>query len=122
MSTSLAERPAPPPATVVPVLDRDRPVGAWIIERDRVVFRPVIDLTGLAGALLAFSAVAVTAVAASRRRTAIGAVTMGPGGWVSVKGTGTPRLRSDAHRPWWAHLLGAHPLVVDTKPRRPRHR
>jgi len=121
MSTSLAIRPSPPAVTVVPVLDGERPIGAWIVRPDGVVFRPVIDLTGLAGALLALSAaVAVTTVAVTRRRAAIGAVTMGHGGWVSVKGTTSPRVRTDSPRPWWARLLGAHPLVIEDKPRRRR--
>jgi len=37
-------------------------------------------------------------------------ITMGPGGWVSFKGTAAaPRLRGP-HRPWWAVLLRARPL------------
>ncbi|GAA4607404.1 hypothetical protein BJY16_006318 [Actinoplanes octamycinicus] len=100
--------------TVLPVTDKDRPVGAWIIDADTAVFRPVVDVTRLAGAALAAAgaitvAVAVTAVTA-RRRPMIGAVTMGPGGWVSVKRAGRPRLRSAEQRPWWAHLIGAHRL------------
>jgi hypothetical protein len=51
-------------------------------------------------------------VAAARRRRAIGAVTMGPGGWVSVKRSACPPLRDGSPRPWWARLLGAHRLVV----------
>lgn len=101
--------------TVLPVTDNDRPVGAWIIGPDTAVYRPVIDVTRLAGAMLAATgavvvAVAVT-VATARHRPAIGAITMGPGGWVSVKRAGRPPLRSAETRPWWAHLLGAHRMA-----------
>jgi hypothetical protein len=110
--------PAPAAAvTVTPVLDGERPVGAWIAGPDSAVFRPVIDVTRLAGtALAAAGAVAiatVTVAAATRRRPAIGSVTMGPGGWVSVKRAPAPPLRSGAARPWWARLLRAHRLVVE---------
>jgi hypothetical protein len=103
--------------TVTPVLDGERPVGAWIAGPDSAVFRPVIDVTRLVGtALAAAGAVAiatVTVAAATRRRPAIGSVTMGPGGWVSVKRAPTPPLRSGAARPWWARLLRARRLVVE---------
>ncbi|GAA2673562.1 hypothetical protein [Actinoplanes palleronii] len=100
--------------TVLPVTDGDRPVGAWIVGPDTAVYRPVVDVTRLAGAALAAAgavAIAVAAGAAARSRPAIGAVTMGPGGWVSIKRTGCPPLRSAEHRPWWARLIGAHRLV-----------
>jgi hypothetical protein len=106
---------APATVTVIPVVDGERPVGAWITGPDTATFRPVIDVTRLAGAVLAAVgavSVAVTvAAAANRRRPEIGAVTMGPGGWVSIKRTGLPPLRADAPRPWWARLLRAHRLV-----------
>jgi hypothetical protein len=56
--------------------------------------------------------IALSAAVAVRRRPAIGTVTMGPGGWVSLKRAGAPPLRS-APRPWWAHVLKAHRLVVE---------
>ncbi|WP_097321499.1 hypothetical protein [Paractinoplanes atraurantiacus] len=68
-----------------------------------------MDVTALAAA----TAVAVAGVAiavAARRRPAIGSVTMGPGGWVSLKRAAQPPLREK--RPWWAHLLRAHRLVA----------
>jgi hypothetical protein len=118
MTTSLDGRPAATaaPVTVLPITDGDRPIGAWVVGPDTATFRPVIDVTRLTAAALACVgavtvAVAVTALAA-RSRPAIGAVTMGPGGWVSVKRAGFPPLRSDERRPWWAHLLGAHRLVA----------
>jgi hypothetical protein len=77
--------------------------------------RPAVDLTrlGLAAlATVAVSVVAVSAAVAVRRPPAIGSVTMGPGGWVSLKRTGTPPLRDGAPRPWWARVLRARRLVV----------
>jgi hypothetical protein len=59
--------------------------------------------------------IATAAVAAVRRRPAIGAVTMGPGGWVSVKRSACPPLRDGSPRPWWARLIGAHRLVVKSR-------
>jgi hypothetical protein len=98
---------------VIEVADGARPIGAWIVGPDSAQFRPVVDVSRLAGAGLAVvAAVAIVRAAAGRRRPAIGTVTMGPGGWVSVKRCGTPPLRSAARRPWWARLLGAHRLVV----------
>lgn len=137
---------AAPPVSAGPVIvavtDGDRTIGAWIVDSVGVTYRPVVDLTRLAATVLAATgavAVAISVAAActaNRRRPSIGSVTMGPGGWVSVKRTPAPRLRSAApaprrsalvvprrsaaasprvsataeHRPWWAHLLGAHRL------------
>ena len=105
--------------TVVPVMDGDRQVGAWLVGTESATYRPVVDVTRLAGAALAAAAaaIAVTAVvAATRRRPAIGRVTMGPGGWVSVKRAACPPLHDGSPRPWWARLLGAHRLVVESRP------
>ncbi|MCA2216663.1 hypothetical protein [Jidongwangia harbinensis] len=77
--------------------------------------RPAVDLTrlGLAAlATVAVSAVAASAAVALRRPPAIGSVSMGPGGWVSLKRTGAPPLRDGTPRPWWARLLRARRLVV----------
>jgi hypothetical protein len=92
---------------VIPVMAGDREVGAWITGPGGTVYRPVIDVTWLAGAVLAAAAVAVAATAAARPRTAIGRVTMGPGGWVSLKGLPRPRMQAEPERPLWARLLGA---------------
>jgi hypothetical protein len=101
--------------TVVEVRQGERPIGAYLINDHTAEYRPAVDLTrlGLAAlATVAVSAVAVSAAVAVRRRPAIGTVTMGPGGWVSLKRTGGPPLRDGAHRPWWAHLLRARRLVA----------
>ena len=103
---------------VIPVTDGDRPVGAWVVGPESAAFHPVIDVTRLAGAVLAATGAiviaTVTVAATTRRRPEIGAVTMGPGGWVSVKRTARPALRSSTRRPWWARLLRAHRLVVQS--------
>jgi hypothetical protein len=101
------------PVTVLPVTDGERPVGAWIVGPGTASFRPVVDVTRLAGVALAAAVALAVAVGATagRRRPEIGTVTMGPGGWVSLKHTASPPLRSGTPRPWWAHLLRARRLV-----------
>ena len=115
MTTSIDGRIAAAPATVtvLPVVDGERPVGAWIVGPGGATFRPVVDVTRLAGVVLAaIGTAAVAAVAvAGRRRPEIGAVTMGPGGWVSIKRTALPPLRPGTPRPWWARALRARRLV-----------
>jgi len=93
-----------------------RPVGVVIVDRDGVRCRPVVDIEHLAWCAVAaagLSAAAAVAATAARRRPAIGSVTMGPGGWVSLKGTVLPPLRPRTRRPWWARLLGARRHVID---------
>ena len=99
--------------------DRVRPVGVFVVDGDGVRFRPVVDQHRLAGYALAATAVvsaAVAVVGALRRGPAIGAVTMGPGGWVSLRNSVAPALRAERRpavtRPRWARLLHADRLVV----------
>ncbi|MEV0429697.1 hypothetical protein [Micromonospora sp. NPDC050495] len=110
------ELPGPSGTALVPVTQAGRPVGAFVLSRGRVRYRPVVDPDQLvAAAAGAFAVAALTtavAVLARRRPPAIGAVTMGPGGWVSLRGARVPALRPD-RRPWWARLLRARRLVVD---------
>jgi len=95
------------------VRNGDRPVGAYVTGPGGTRYRPVVDVTAISAlATVAVTAVAVSAGVALRRRPAIGTVTMGPGGWVSLKGAGAPALRPARRRPWWARLLRAHRLVV----------
>jgi hypothetical protein len=104
---------------VVPVGRPDgcgRPVAVVIADRDGVRLRPVVDIERLAWCAVTATAIAATAVVASavsRRRPAIGSVSMGPGGWVSLKGAPLPTLRPADRRPWWARLLRARRLVVE---------
>ena len=108
---------------VVPVGRADgcgRPVAVVIADRDGARLRPVIDLQRLAWCAVTATALAAAAVAAGTaarsaalRRPAIGSVSMGPGGWVSLKGVALPPLRPADRHPWWARLLGAHRLTVE---------
>lgn len=99
--------------TVTPVRRGDREIGAYVDGR----FVPAVDATTVALAALASAAVATAGVSvglALRRRPAIGTVTMGPGGWISLKHSARPALRaSRTARPWWARLLRARRLVVE---------
>ncbi|GAB2584090.1 hypothetical protein Aab01nite_54590 [Paractinoplanes abujensis] len=101
------------PITVTPVRRGDREIGAYIDGR----FVPAVDATTVALAALATAAVATAGISvgfALRRRPAIGTVTMGPGGWVSLKRTTRPALKAGRPaRPWWARLLRARRLVVE---------
>jgi hypothetical protein len=113
-ATPLVVRP-PGQVTVTPVRDGSREIGAWITGPGGATYRPVIDVARLMGTVVAAaSAVAIASavvVATARRRPAIGQVTMGPGGWVSIKGLPRPSLRPESPRPWWARLLRAHRLT-----------
>jgi hypothetical protein len=114
MDTRISGRPD---VTVVPVHHGEREVGAYVLGPDRTTYVPAVDATRIAMAALGAATVMTVAVSigtALRRRPAIGTVTMGPGGWVSLKRTATPPLRDATPRPWWARLLRAHRLVVQS--------
>ena len=103
------------PPTVTAVHRRGRPVGAYVVQAGSVRFVPVVDINQLVlGGLgwAAATAVAI-AVASGRRRVGIGAVTMGPGGWISLRNATAAGLRPARSRPWWARLLRAQRLVVE---------
>ncbi|MFG2167988.1 hypothetical protein [Micromonospora chersina] len=110
--------PGTPAAALVPVTHAGRPVGAFVVAGGRVRYRRLADpdrlVAAAAGAFaMAALAAAVGVVATARRRPpAIRSVTMGPGGWVSLRGASLPPLRPD-RRPWWARALRARRLVVD---------
>jgi hypothetical protein len=100
----------------VPLQDRvvlmhrdDRPVGA-LVEGDGVQW---VDCRPPRAGTLAIAALAVTGATAvglrwAARPTTIRRITMGPGGWVSVRGA-KPAV-APAARPWWARLLRAYRL------------
>jgi hypothetical protein len=118
--TSVAQRvtngvPITDTPTVCLVHHRGRPVGAYVVDAGSVRFVPVVDLNRLVlGGLGCAAATAVAlAVAVGRRRVGIGSVTMGPGGWISLKNATAAGLRPARARPWWARLLRAHRLVVE---------
>jgi hypothetical protein len=105
------------PVTVVPIRNGRRTIGAYIVSRDSARFEPATDVTPIAVTALGVAAIIGVAVAlatAARRPPAIRSVTMGPGGWVSLKGTVLPPLHGTgtSARPWWARALGARRLVV----------
>ena len=113
MTTTIERGPV-----LIPVRSGDREIGAYTVGPDQTTFVPAVDVTALVLGSMATATVTAVAVAigvALRRRPAIGAVTMGPGGWVSLKRTSRPPLRAttSTHRPWWARALRAHRLVVE---------
>ncbi|MEU1840765.1 hypothetical protein [Micromonospora chersina] len=112
------ELPGTPAAALVPVTRAGRPVGAFVLAGGRVRYRRLADpdrlVAAAAGAFAVAALVATVGVVATARRRppAIRTVTMGPGGWVSLRGAPLPPLRPD-RRPWWARALRARRLVVD---------
>ena len=109
MSTTIEAHPE-----VIPVRRGEREIGAYVVGAQQVRYVPAVDMTAVLAAAVATAAV-VSVGMAVRGRPAIGTVSMGPGGWISLKRTSRPRLRAapKAGRPWWAHLLRAHRLVVE---------
>lgn len=109
--------PEQPDVALVTVHRDGRTVGAYVLGNGKVRYRPVVDLGDVLSAATAMVTVVAigAAVAVARRRPpAVRAVTMGPGGWVSFRGTSAPALRQPANpRPWWARLLRARRLVVE---------
>ncbi len=107
---------AVPTTSVVPVSRGSGPssrvLGVVLTDRDGCRWQRTSDVDRLVTvATLTGGAVAATAlVAAAVRRPSphVDRITMGPGGWVSLKGTSVPRPRT--RRPWWAVLLRARPL------------
>ena len=103
-------------------MGRARPLGALEVRNGRVRWHPVVDVTRVVTtAEIVLGAVAVASRLARRPSPAVARVTMGPGGWVSMKGGAmavrparrlwrrtrpTPGIR----RPWWARLLAATAL------------
>ena len=104
-----------------------RPMGAFVVRDGRVRWHPAIDVTRvLTTAELALGAVLVARRLAARPSGAKALVTMGPGGWVSMKGGAMAvrpaergwrrrRTRTTAppvhtRRPWWARVLSARTL------------
>ena len=98
-----------------------RPMGAFVVRDGRVRWHPVLDVTRvLTTAELVVGAVLVARQLAARPGAARAAVSMGPGGWVSMKGgvmavrparrlwrRQHPASAPAARRPWWARLLAA---------------
>jgi hypothetical protein len=103
----------------------DRPMGAFVVRNGRVRWHPAFDVTRVvATAELVLGGVLIARQLAKRPGSAKALVTMGPGGWVSMKGgvmavrpadRAWRRLRPapaapPTRRPWWARLLSARAL------------
>jgi hypothetical protein len=101
--------PAAP--SVVPVTHGDRTIGVVVIDGQgsRWQRTPDLDRVLTVATVTGGAVAAVGLVAAAVGRPRVQRITMGPGGWVSFRGAGSPRLRG-VRRPWWAHLLRARPL------------
>jgi len=104
-----------------------RPLGAFVVRDGRVRWHPVVDVTRvITTAELVVGGVLIARRLAARPSGAKALVTMGPGGWVSMKGgamavrpaeRGWRRRRQHTaastartRRPWWARLLSATAL------------
>jgi hypothetical protein len=102
-----------------------RPMGAYVVRDGDVRWRPALDATRLlTTAEVVVGAVLVAHRLARRPSTPKAHVTMGPGGWVSMKGGtvavregsrpfGRPRpvtRRPTEHVPVWARVISAVPL------------
>jgi hypothetical protein len=104
-----------------------RPMGAFVVKGGRVRWHPVVDLTRvITTAEVVVGGVLIARRLAARPSGAKALVTMGPGGWVSMKGgamavrpanrawlrrrSGQPTTGARGRRPWWARLLAATAL------------
>jgi hypothetical protein len=102
-----------------------RPAGAFVVRDGSVRWHPALDATRLlTTAEVVAGAVLVAHRLARRPSTPKAQVTMGPGGWVSMKGGtvavregsrpfGRPRPiagRPAEHVPVWARVISAVPL------------
>ncbi|MEX5718610.1 hypothetical protein [Geodermatophilus maliterrae] len=93
-----------------------RPMGAFVVRDGRVRWHPVVDVTRVVTtAELVVGAVLVARHLAARPSGARAMVTMGPGGWVSMKG-GAMAVRP-ANRLWRRDR--AHPAAPVARTRRP---
>jgi hypothetical protein len=105
----------------------NRALGAFVVRNGRVRWRPAVDVTKvITTAEVVVGGVLIARQLAGRPSGAKAQVTMGPGGWVSMKGGAMsvrparrawiPRRRPAARpaaprrRPWWARLLSAQAL------------
>jgi hypothetical protein len=108
-------------------LSGSRPIGAFVVRDGRVRWHPAVDWTRvITTAEVMAGGVLIAHRLATRPSAAKARVTMGPGGWVSMRGgvmavrpaerawrRGRPHRTiapSPRRRPWWARLLGAMTL------------
>lgn len=92
-----------------------RMIGAYVRDGGNVRYQPAVDVERLVLGVVAVAGAAAVLGSALHRTPAVGPVSMGPGGWLSVRGRRRPRVRgaAPASRPWWAHVLRAHRLVPE---------
>ena len=98
--------------SVMPVVRHGRTIGVVLVDdQGGVRWQPTSDVDRLVtvGTVTAGAVATAGLVAAAFRRPRVQRISMGPGGWVSLKGSAAPRLRGP-RRPWWAVLLRARPL------------
>jgi hypothetical protein len=105
----------------------NRALGAFVMRNGKVRWRPAVDVTKvITTAEVVVGGVLIARQLARRPSGAKALVTMGPGGWVSMKGGAMSvrpakrawiaRRRPAAQpvparrRPWWARLLSARAL------------
>jgi hypothetical protein len=108
-------------------LSGNRAVGAFVLRNGKVRWRPALDVTRvITTAEVVVGGVLIARHLAGRPSGAKALVTMGPGGWVSMKGGAMsvrPARRAwfarrrpvatapgSRRRPWWARLLSAKAL------------
>jgi len=102
-----------------------RPAGAFVVQDGSARWHPAIDLTRvLTTGEVVIGAVIIAHRLMRRPSAARANVTMGPGGWVSMKGGAMAvrpserfwrkpaPAREASRRPLWARLLAAKPLQV----------
>lgn len=104
----------------------NHPLGAFVLRNGRVRWRPALDVTRvITTAEVVVGGVLIARHLAARPSGAKALVTMGPGGWVSMKGgamsvrpaqrgwlprRSAPLPVAPTRRPWWARLLSAQAL------------
>jgi hypothetical protein len=96
---------------VVPVTRGNRTIGVVLVDGDGCRWQRTTDVDHvlMVATVTGGAVAAASLIAAALGRPRVQRITMGPGGWVSFRGTGSPRV-TGVRRPWWAHLLRAHPL------------
>ncbi|EXG82463.1 hypothetical protein [Cryptosporangium arvum] len=89
-----------------------RTIGAYVSDGASVRYQPAVDVERLVLGVVAVAGAAAVLGSALHRTPAVGPVSMGPGGWLSVRGARAPRARATdpGSRPWWAHALRARRL------------
>lgn len=113
-SATHGDRSSPGARTFDAEMSGSRPMGAFVLRDGRVRWHPVVDVTKVVTtAELVVGGVLIARRLAARPSAAKAVVTMGPGGWVSMKG-GVMAVRP-ARRAW----RRTRPAATGPLPRRP---